>query len=110
MKKQINPTIKAHLIRGAFYLLLLLAVCAIPFALAQRNAAKQSLPKPAIKPNAPANMYPPLPGAPAALATKPAPNALRKFLQWTRRNCPKLPRVPLAFLHSDYCQFQNFLQ
>jgi len=42
MKKQINPTIKAHLIRGAFYLLLLLAVCAIPFALAQRNASKQS--------------------------------------------------------------------
>ncbi len=39
MKKQINPTIKAHLIRGAFYLLLLLAVCAIPFALAQRNPA-----------------------------------------------------------------------
>src|SRR6266704_5267637 len=37
MKKQINPTIKAHLVRGAFYLLLLLAVCAIPFALAQRN-------------------------------------------------------------------------
>ena len=37
MKKQINPTIKAHLIRGAFYLLLLMAVCAIPFALAQRN-------------------------------------------------------------------------
>src|ERR1700757_3329435 len=36
MKKQINPTIKAHLIRSAFYLLLLLAVCAIPFALAQR--------------------------------------------------------------------------
>ena len=37
MKKQINPTVKAHLIRGAFYLLLLMAVCAIPFALAQRN-------------------------------------------------------------------------
>src|SRR5215472_9326212 len=42
MKKQINPTIKAHLIRGAFYLLLLIAVCAIPFALAQRNAPKRS--------------------------------------------------------------------
>ena len=39
MKKQINPTIKAHLIRGAFYLILLVAVCAIPFALAQRNTA-----------------------------------------------------------------------
>src|SRR6266513_2083427 len=41
MKKQINPTIKAHLVRGAFYVLLLLAVCVIPFALAQRNATKQ---------------------------------------------------------------------
>src|SRR4029077_4592001 len=42
MKKQLNPTIKAHLIRSAFYLLLLLGVCAIPFALAQRNAGKRS--------------------------------------------------------------------
>src|SRR6185295_6026829 len=47
MKKQLNPTIKAHLIRSAFYLLLLLGVCAIPFALAQRNAARQSAAKPA---------------------------------------------------------------
>jgi len=47
MKKQINPTTKAHLIRGAFYLLLLLAVCAIPFALAQRNATKQRVARPA---------------------------------------------------------------
>ena len=45
MKKQINPTIKAHLIRGAFYLLLLIAVCAIPFALAQRNTTKGSTAK-----------------------------------------------------------------
>jgi len=37
MKKQINSTIKAHLVRSAFYMLLLLAVCVIPFALAQRN-------------------------------------------------------------------------
>jgi len=42
MKKQINPTIKAHLIRSAFILLSLLAVCAIPFALAQRNGSNQS--------------------------------------------------------------------
>ena len=49
MKKQINPTIKAHLTRSAFYLLLLLAVCAIPFALAQsrsRATAKQIAAKP----------------------------------------------------------------
>jgi hypothetical protein len=42
MKKQINPKIKAHLIRSAFYVLLLLAVCVIPFALAQRNTPKRS--------------------------------------------------------------------
>ena len=40
MKKQNNTTIKAHLIRGALYLLLVLAVCAIPLALAQQ--ARQS--------------------------------------------------------------------
>src|SRR6476659_8978603 len=51
MKKQINPTIKAHLIRGAFYLLLLVAVCAIPFALAQRNSSKHSVANAAAKPN-----------------------------------------------------------
>src|SRR5438874_1227275 len=47
MKKQINPTIKAHLIRGAFYLLLLVAVCAIPFALAQRTT-KRTTAKPSV--------------------------------------------------------------
>ena len=51
MKKQINPTIKAHLIRGAFYVLLLLAVCVIPFALAQRNTTGRA----ATKPNVAAN-------------------------------------------------------
>jgi hypothetical protein len=54
MKKQINPTIKAHLVRGAFYLLLLLAVCAIPLALAQsvaKPAAKPSLTRSATGPN-----------------------------------------------------------
>src|SRR6476620_6303610 len=43
MKRQISSTIKAHLIRGAFYLLLLIAICAIPFALAQRKAAKHTV-------------------------------------------------------------------
>src|SRR5437870_2868131 len=53
MKKQINPNIKAHLIRGSFYVLLLLAVCVIPFALAQRNTAKRSAMRPAVaKPGA----------------------------------------------------------
>src|SRR5690348_2397476 len=51
MKKQINPTIKAHLIRSAFYVLLLVAVCVIPFALAQLKTAKQSLAKPGVAQN-----------------------------------------------------------
>src|SRR5262245_23264986 len=40
MKKQITHTVQAHLLRGAFYLLLLLPICVSPFALAQRNATK----------------------------------------------------------------------
>jgi hypothetical protein len=46
VKERINPAIKAHLIRGAFYLILLLALCPIPFALAQRGASKVSVSKP----------------------------------------------------------------
>src|SRR6516225_8987963 len=38
-----NPPIR---LRGACYLLLLLVVCAIPAALAQRNATSQSVAKP----------------------------------------------------------------
>src|SRR5690349_8090336 len=40
MKKQTKSHITAHLIRSSFYVLLLLAVCVIPFALAQRNTTR----------------------------------------------------------------------
>jgi len=40
MKIQINPSISAHFIRGVFYLLLLIAVWAIPFAQAKWNTSK----------------------------------------------------------------------
>src|SRR5439155_7643042 len=39
MKTHIKPTTKGYLIRGAFYLLLLLALCVIPFALAQQSTS-----------------------------------------------------------------------
>src|ERR1044071_7262406 len=45
MKKQ-DSSIKAQIIRSAFILLSLVAVCAIPFALAQRNGARRSAAKP----------------------------------------------------------------
>jgi hypothetical protein len=41
MKKQIAPSVKAHLIRGAFYLLLLVSVSTIPFALGQWQGRRQ---------------------------------------------------------------------
>src|SRR6516225_3688138 len=42
MKKQINPAIKAHRLRGAIVLIpLVFAICAIPFALAQQGRFKQ---------------------------------------------------------------------
>ena len=76
MKKQLNPTIKAHLIRGAFYLLLLLAVCAIPFALAQRNATKRTVINPAAKIDASANKYMPqvTQRTDGAVSDQPLPN------------------------------------
>jgi len=42
MKRQTNSNLKARVIRSAFYLLLLLAVCIVPFALAQRTTNRQS--------------------------------------------------------------------
>ena len=79
MKSQIHRTIKAHLLRVAFYLLLLLAACAIPFALAQRNPATRSKAKPspaaeflttsnaAAPPAIAVSVIPPIPAAPATI-------------------------------------------
>ena len=44
VKANISSTTRTHFIRGAFYALLLLAVCVISFALAQRTTAKGSRP------------------------------------------------------------------
>jgi len=80
VKKQTKPTIKAHLIRSAFYLLLLIAICAIPFALAQRKATRVSTANPAAKPNAGAIAQLP-PGDTSSLEgtvpaqSQPSPNA-----------------------------------
>ena len=79
MKSQIHLTSKAHLLRVAFYLLLLLAACAIPFALAQRNVATRSKAKAspaseflttsnaAAAPAITVSVIPPIPAAPAII-------------------------------------------
>ena len=51
MKKQINTSVKAHLLRSGFYALLLLAVCVIPFALAQRDTTRRSVATPRMTAN-----------------------------------------------------------
>src|SRR5262245_54126046 len=100
MKKQINPTIKAHLIRSAFYLLLLVAVCAIPFALAQRNrmslarahATKAPPTKAQIAAASGKVLQSTAPGALAGRApTKPA--AKQNMLAYDVRKAPSLPRT-----------------
>ena len=75
MKKQINPPIKAYLIRSAFYLLLLLGVCAIPFALAQRQATKRAVAQSTFqKPDSAANLPEATPPATGAISAKALPN------------------------------------
>src|SRR6266404_490322 len=99
MKKQINPTIKAHLIRGALYLLLLLAVCAIPFALAQRNklgsTKAQATKAPTKAQIAAASGKVFQSGAPASLtgraAASPAGKSVSAQLPYDVRTAPSLP-------------------
>ena len=110
MKKQINPTIKAHLIRGAFYLLLLVAVCAIPFALAQRNKLSstkaQATKAPPTKAQIAAASGKVLQSGARSAATRLSgvhkavskPNADSRLLPYDVRSAPSLPRtsqVPL---------------
>jgi N-acetylneuraminic acid mutarotase len=105
MKKQINPTIKAHLIRGAAYVLLLVAVCVIPFALAQRNTTKQrsAVAKPKATASTKVAAAEKQTGAPASLAgvkRKPAaaPRSQAEMPNDVRQLPPSLPRtsqVPL---------------
>jgi hypothetical protein len=42
VKAHIAPAIKAYVVRGVSYLLLLLAVCAVPFAFGQRQSRARS--------------------------------------------------------------------
>jgi hypothetical protein len=48
VKQQPTHRIRAHLLRSAVYLLLLLAVCVIPFALGQRLTIKRSMANPTV--------------------------------------------------------------
>ena len=106
MKKQINPTIKAHLIRGAFYLLLLVAVCAIPFALAQRNkmsstkaqATKAPPTKAQIAAASGKVLQSTAPGALAGRASQQSQRARQNMLRYDVRYGAIVCLVPRSFL------------
>src|SRR5437763_5267883 len=100
MKKQINPSIKAHLIRSAFYVTLLLAVCVIPFALAQRNTIKRSMAKPKVAANTKVAATGKQSGVPAGLAgtvhrPQRQPGAVDTNLPYDLRQLPpQAPKFP----------------
>ena len=93
MKKQINPSIKAHLLPSLFIVLSLLAIAVIPFAQAQRNATKQA----AVKKVA----------ANASVATKLSGGAQRPTvtsfgLGVRAKGVPLPPRAPQVVLYDQY--------
>src|SRR5438094_4049805 len=83
MKKQIRPAVKAYLLRGAFYLVLLLGVSAIPFVLAQRNVTNRDTAKPT--------------------SSRPAVPQLTSGRLGARfLVAPSTPRVPQTVLYDQY--------
>src|SRR5438874_11996407 len=90
MKKQINPSIKAQILRSAFILLSLVAVGVIPFALAQsrsRGTAKRSVAASAIRAD-----------RTLTFADRVAYQRAREEVYWQHRIWPKAnagPKPPL---------------
>src|ERR1044072_699978 len=121
MKRQINNSIKAHLLRSGFYALLLLAVCVIPFALAQRDTTRRSVATPRITANTTMSGTAPalarfstaraLPASDSiarlGLAIAQPKNQLRRgpaFVEIGRVSQPQLPtpKAPAAVLYDQY--------
>ena len=84
--------------RGAFYLLLLMAICAIPFALAQRKATKVSTANPAAKPNA---------GAVAQLPPKDT-SSLDSTVRAQSQLFRNAPQVVLYDQYNNLATFRTF--
>jgi hypothetical protein len=95
MKKQTESDIKAHLLRSAFYVLLLLAICRIPFALGQRNsnnrgghaALAASAPTKNVAPVA--SDYPKVPAAPSSVRFSwETPHLAKELSSWPMVTAP----------------------
>jgi FG-GAP-like repeat len=95
VKKQINPSIKAHLLRSALILLSLLAICAIPFALAQSRNQSQLPTKNSNSPEE--NIVSPAPLQPSA-ATHETRAGLQEMIEFPNANevTPRIETVSPA--------------
>ena len=104
MKKQNDRTIKAHFIRSALYVLLLLAVCVIPFALAQRNANNRSV-APAPSRNFNPAIAPPSTEADQAQPTQPT---VSSGAIGVPSIVPPFPKEPQVVLYDQYDNASDF--
>jgi hypothetical protein len=100
MKKQINPTIKAYLIRSAFYLLLLLGVCAIPFTLAQRNSVRQIAGSPVVQQKEPKADVADDPWQGSPMVRMPTDTVLLGPVRWLGFEYPTLVRSLLPSVNA----------
>ena len=107
MKKQHNQTIKAHLIRSAFYVLLLVVVCVIPFALAQRNASDRSITTRLVDRNVTFNAAA-APSSTAALQAERVPTANSGSIGIPWRGTPLQPNAPQMVLYDQYDNASDF--
>jgi hypothetical protein len=100
MKKRTNSTIKAHLLRGAFYLALILSSCVIPFALAQRDARTsgrpvfQRFPAPSQSQLHPYSVRPGVSAGQPRTSSGPASARVLRLLP--------MPRIPDIILYDQY--------
>ena len=104
MKKQNDRTIKAHFIRSALYVLLLLAVCVIPFALAQRNANNRSVAP------APSRSFNPAIAPPSTEADQAQPTqpTVSSGAIGVPSIVPPFPKEPQVVLYDQYDNASDF--
>ena len=101
MKKQNDRTIKAHFIRSALYVLLLVAVCVIPFALAQLNANNRSMAP------APSRNFNPA-TAPASTEADQAQPTVSSGAIGVPSILPPHPKAPQVVLYDQYDNASDF--
>src|SRR5438128_4444364 len=101
MKKQINPTIKAQILRSAFILLSLVAICAIPFSMAQRNNGNRSAAKAKATTNLAAAGTHVADTASATLGPPHKPRAVQSQLPYDVRPLPpQAPKFPYSSIRT----------